>query len=54
MPGLGYLERGKIEEEWAVTELQKMMPEQSLATAVGATLEEREMKAMQGSEQLST
>ena len=35
-----------------MTELEEMMPEQSQAAAMGATLEEREVKAMRGSKQL--
>lgn len=54
MPELGCLERGKMEGEWAAKELEEMMPEQSQAAAMGATLEEREVKAMRGSKQLPT
>lgn len=38
-----------MEGEWAAKELEEMMPEQSQAAAMGATLEEREVKAMRGS-----
>lgn len=54
MPGLGCLEKGKMERDWAVTELEEMMPEQSQAAAMAVTLEEKEVKAMCGSKHLPT
>lgn len=54
MSGLGCLERGKMEGERAVMKLEEMMPEQSQAAAMGATLEEREVKTTCGSKQLPT
>lgn len=43
-----------MEGEWAVMELEEMMLKQSQAAAMGATLEEREVKATCGSKQLPT
>lgn len=54
MPGLGCLEKAKMERDWAVTELEEMMPEQSQAAAMAVTLEEKEVKAMCGSKHLPT
>lgn len=54
MPGLEYVERGKMDREWAVMALDEMMSGQSQAAAMGATLEEREVKAMPGSKHLPT
>lgn len=49
MPALGCLERGKMEGEWAVMDLEEMMPEQSQTAAMG---KRSQSSAWKGSKQL--